>query len=70
MSKEGTDTAVSILTDADKRELNLAVLTETTAVMNPVEYSQMKKMAAEVWSSGALNDSFSNVQQQAQQLAS
>lgn len=51
------------LTEEDKREHSLAVLTSNTSVMNPVEYSQMKKMADEFWQSGALNDSFQNVQQ-------
>lgn len=59
----------SVLTDKDKRELNLAVLTENTSVMNPIEYEQMKKMANEFWQSGALNDSFSNPQQVIMALA-
>lgn len=58
-----------VLTDEDKRELNLAVLTQKTDVMDPVEYSQMKKMAAEFWNSGALNDSFQNVNQVIMALA-
>lgn len=59
----------SVLTNADKRDLNLAVLTENTSVMNPIEYEQMKKMANEFWQSGALNDSFSNPQQVIMALA-
>lgn len=59
----------SLLTDEDKRELNLAVLTENTSVMNPTEYAQMKKMANEFWESGALNDSFQNPQQVIMALA-
>lgn len=60
---EAKKAPASVLTDEDKRELNLAVLTEKTDVMNPVAYAQMKKMAGEFWQSGALNDSFDNVEQ-------
>ncbi len=63
------DASKSVLTDADKRELNLSVLTQNTAVMNPTEYAQMKKMAGEFWASGALNDSFENVEQVIMALA-
>ena len=61
--------APQVLTDDDKRELNLAVLTTETSVMNPIEYSQMRKMADQYWSSGALNDSFKNVEQVMMALA-
>lgn len=53
----------SVLTDEDKREINLAVMTQNTSVMNPVEHEQMKKMADEYWKSGALSDAFQNVNQ-------
>lgn len=59
----------SVLTDEDKREINLSVLTQKTEVMNPVEYAQMKKMANEFWSSNALGDSFQNVEQVIMALA-
>lgn len=52
--------AKSVLTDEDKRNLNLAVLSETTNVMNPVEYEQIKKIAKDFWSSGAISKSFVN----------
>lgn len=57
------ETPKSVLTDEDKRNLNLAVLSKNTNVMNPTEYAQLKKMANEFWSSNALNDSFDNVEQ-------
>jgi hypothetical protein len=50
----------SVLTDEDKRNLNLAVLSETTSVMNPVEYAQIKKVARDFWESNALSKSFAN----------
>ncbi len=50
----------SPLTDEDKRNLNLAVLSETTNVMNPVEYEQIKKIARDFWASGALSKAFQN----------
>ena len=58
-----------VLTDEDKRQLNMAVLTEKTAVMDPTAHAQMKKVAEEFWSSGALNDSFENVNQVIMALA-
>lgn len=56
-------TPKSVLTDEDKRNLNLAVLSETTNVMNPVEYEQIKKVAADFWAAGALAKSFENEKQ-------
>lgn len=53
----------SVLTNDDKRNLNLAVLSETTDVMNPVEYEQIKKLAKDFWAAGALAKSFQNEQQ-------
>ena len=53
----------SIFTDEDKRELNMAVMTQNTSVMNPTEHAQMKKIAQEFWASNALNDSFKNPEQ-------
>jgi hypothetical protein len=50
----------SVLTAEDRRNLNLAVLSETTNVMNPIEYEQIKKVAKDFWSSGALSKSFQN----------
>ncbi len=58
-----------VLTDEDKRELNLAVLTENTAVMNPTEYAQMKKLAQDFYNSRALSDAFDNVEQVIMALA-
>lgn len=53
----------SILTDKDKRQLNLQASTTETTVMNPVEYNQMKVIAQDMWSAGALPGSFANVNQ-------
>lgn len=50
----------SSLTDEDRRNLNLAVLSEKTNVMDPVEYAQVKKIAKDFWESGAISKSFQN----------
>lgn len=50
----------SVLTDDDKRNLNLAVLSETTNVMNPIEYEQIKKLAKDFWISDAVSTNFKN----------
>lgn len=64
-----TEQNKGVLTDADKRQLNMAVLTEKTSVMDPTAHAQMKKVAEEFWNSGALNDSFANVNQVIMALA-
>lgn len=53
----------SILTDEDKRNLNLAIRSETTSVMNPVEYEQTKMLAADMMKSEAISKKFVNVNQ-------
>jgi len=50
----------SVLNDEDKRALTMAVKTETTGVMNPVEYEQVKLIARDMFSSKALPNSFQN----------
>jgi hypothetical protein len=54
---------VSILTDDDKRQINLAVRTQTTSVMNPVEYEQLRIIAKDMHESGAFPESYKNVNQ-------
>ena len=44
----------SVLTDEDKREMNLAVRTVETSVLSPVMYSQSKLVAKDFFDSGAL----------------
>ncbi len=63
MAENNQQAPQSVLTNDDKRNLNLAVLSETTNVMNPVEYEQIKKLAKDFWSAGALAKSFQNEQQ-------
>lgn len=53
----------SSLTTEDKRNLNLAVLSETTSVMNPIEYEQTKKLAGDMMKSEAISKKFANVNQ-------
>lgn len=53
----------SALTQEDRRNLNLAVLSETTSVMNPVEYEQTKKLAGDMMKSEAISKKFANVNQ-------
>lgn len=50
----------SILTDDDKRQLTMAVRTEKTGVMDPVEYAQMKQIAADMIASKSLPQTFTN----------
>lgn len=57
------DAPKSVLTQQDKREINKAVLTQETSVMNPVEYEQMRKMANDMWVAGALPESYKNAEQ-------
>lgn len=54
---------VGVLTQEDKRDLNMAVLTKKTNVMDPVEYAQIKKIAGDMMQSGALAKSFANTDQ-------
>ncbi len=51
------------LTAKAKSELTRAVHMEETAVMNPVEYQQMKRIAEDIVSSGAVPDVWKNASQ-------
>ena len=53
----------SVLTDEDQREITKAISTTTTSVMNPVEYAQMKKIAADMIASKSLPQTFTNAAQ-------
>lgn len=53
----------SVLTDKDKRAINLKVLNTETDVMNPIEYEQMRKIANDMHAAGSLPSSYSNPQQ-------
>lgn len=44
----------SVLTDEDKRDLNLAVRTIDTSVLSPIMYEQSKLVATDFFNSGAL----------------
>lgn len=52
-----------VLSDKDRRELTLAVRSTETTVMNPVEYEQMRIIANDMYSAGALPESYENAQQ-------
>ncbi len=51
------------LTDTQVRNFKNAVMTKTTATMNPVEYAQMKQLAKDFMTSGAIGSSFQNENQ-------
>ena len=53
----------SVLTDDDQREITKAISTTATSVMNPVEYAQMKKIAADMIASKSLPATFTNAAQ-------
>lgn len=53
----------SILTDDDKRQITMAVRTQKTTVMDPVEYAQMKQISKDMLDSGSLPKTFNNVAQ-------
>ena len=48
------------LTAEDQREIAKAISTTATSVMNPIEYAQMKKLAASMIASKSLPQSFAN----------
>lgn len=50
----------SVLTDEDKREMNLAVRTMETTVLSPVMYEQSKLVAKDFFDSGALPKHIAN----------
>lgn len=50
----------SVLTDEDKRELNLAIRKSETNVLNPVAYEQSKMVARDFFESGALPKHLAN----------
>lgn len=56
-------TKAGSLTNEDQREITKAISTTTTSVMNPVEYAQMKKIAADMIASKSLPSTFSNAAQ-------
>lgn len=58
-----TQPAKQILTDKDKRTITMAVRTEKTSVMDPVEYAQMKIIADDMIKSKSLPSSFENAEQ-------
>jgi hypothetical protein len=63
-TKQQTQTpAKSTLTDEDQRAITKAISTTTTSVMNPVEYAQMKKIAADMIASKSLPATFTNTAQ-------
>lgn len=53
----------SALTAKDKRDINKAVQTTDTSVMNPIEYNQMKVIARDMWEARALPGSYDNMNQ-------
>ena len=53
----------SVLTDDDQREITKAISTTATSVMNPVEYAQMKKIAADMIARKRLPATFTNAAQ-------
>lgn len=62
--KENTNTQnANILTDDDKRELMMAIKTTKTNVMDPIAYSQMKRIAEDMVSSKSLPQTFTNAAQ-------
>ena len=62
--KENTNTPnANILTDGDKRELMMAMKTTKTSVMDPIAYSQMKQIAADMVASKSLPQTFTNAAQ-------
>lgn len=56
-------TKASVLTEEDRRQINLAVRQTKTGVMDPVEYDQMKIIAADLVASKALPSTFQNAYQ-------
>lgn len=50
----------SVLTDEDKREMNLAIRRSETNVLNPVAYEQSKMVAKDFFESGALPKHLAN----------
>lgn len=52
-----------VLTDEDRRQITMAVRTEKTGVMDPVEYAQMKQIAADMIASKSLPQTFTNAAQ-------
>lgn len=52
-----------VLTKKDERDFKLAVMKNKTSVMDPVEYAQTKKLAADFLASGSVARSFDNVNQ-------
>lgn len=52
--KNSEPKAKSVLTDEDKREMNLAIRKSETNVLNPIAYEQSKLVAADFFQSGAL----------------
>lgn len=53
----------SVLTDEDKRQLNLAIRRDKTDAMDPVVYEQMKLIAKDLVDSKALPSTFQNAYQ-------
>ena len=51
------------LTSEDRRQLAMAISTTKTGVMDPVEYAQMKKIAADMIASKSLPSTFTNAAQ-------
>lgn len=61
--KTETVEKASVLTTEDQREIAKAISTTNTGVMNPVEYAQMKKIAADMIASKSLPQTFTNAAQ-------
>ncbi len=52
-----------VLTQKDKRDINMAVRTEETRIMNPVEYEQIRIVSRDLVASEAIPACFQNVEQ-------